>query len=428
MNKRPLTFLHGRGAADADLTPEDFRRIIGEAFANIQPGTRVLAVVPDKTRDDNTDILFPIAAEILAERGAARLDAIIAQGTHIPLSDADKREKIGADGPEKLPLLENIFDHEWANPDALVSIGKLAAEEVGTITGWIYAEAVNLTINKLLAPGEYDLILIFGGTMPHEVAGFGGGAKYFFPGVSGAELTNATHWLGALVSVEKTIGRVETATRHLIEAAADHITTPVICLTTVVSRTAENRIRIHALFAGDYRSALRAGAEVSRQVHIKYTGRKYRRVVALLDEHYDELWVGGKASYRLGGIIEPGGELIIYAPHLHCISVTHGEVIERYGYAPLEKVREMVAASGELQANLCVAAHLAHVAYGSRVDENGEVQQRYKITMATAISEEVCRRVNLGYLDWREFDISDYENDSDTFVVERAGVDLYLVE
>jgi nickel-dependent lactate racemase len=428
VNERPFSNLSGYGAADADLTVEDFRRIIGEAFANVAPGTRVLAVVPDKTRDDNTHILFPIAAEILAERGAAKLDAIIAQGTHTPLSDADKREKIGADGPDKLPLLENIFDHEWDNPEQLTTIGHLSSEQVSEITGGLYTVPVNLTINKLLAPGMYDLVLIFGGTMPHEVAGFGGGAKYFFPGVAGAELTNATHWLGALVSVEKTIGRVETATRHLIEASADHITTPVICLTTVVSRTPEKRVRIHALYAGGYREALRAGAEVSRYVHIKYTGRQYKRVVALLDEHYDELWVGGKASYRLGAIIEPGGELIIYAPHLHCISVTHGAVIERYGYAPLEKVREMVAASGELQANLCVAAHLAHVAYGSRVDEHGEIQQRFKITMATAISEEICRRVNLGYMDWHEFRREDYKSDPDMFVVERAGVDLYLVD
>jgi nickel-dependent lactate racemase len=420
-------FLHGFGAPDADLTEQDFRAIIGEALARVPAGSRVLAVVPDKTRDDNTDVLFPIATEILAENGAAKLDVIIAQGTHIRLSDADKRAKIGADKNE-IALLGNIFDHEWDNPEQLTTIGNLTANEVSKITGGLYSEPVQLTINKLLAPGVYDTVLILGGTMPHEVAGFGGAAKYFFPGVSGADLTNATHWLGALVSVEKTIGRVETPTRHLIEAAADFIQAQVISFTTVVSRTHENRVRIHALYAGDYRSSLRAGAEVSRYVHIKYTGRQYKRVVALLDEHYDELWVGGKASYRLGAVVEPGGELIIYAPHLHCISVTHGAVIERHGYAPLEKVREMVAASGELQANLCVAAHLAHVAYGSRIDEHGEIQQRFKITMATAIDEETCRKVNLGYLDPATFRREDYENDPDTFIVERAGVDLYLVD
>src|SRR5204863_1363040 len=113
--------------------------------------------------------------------------------------------------------------------------------------------------------------------------------------------------------IEKVIGRVETPTRHMIESAADFIAAQIITLNSVVTRDDNNHLRSHALFAGDFRQAFRQAAEVSRHVHIKYTGRKYKRVVALLDEHYDELWVGGKASYKLGGIIEEGGELIIYA-------------------------------------------------------------------------------------------------------------------
>ena len=173
---------------------------------------------------------------------------------------------------------------------------------------------------------------------------------------------------------------------------------------------------------------MRAGAEISKVVHIKYTGRKYRRVVALLDEHYDELWVGGKASYKLGGIIKDGGELIIYAPQMRCISETHGEIIERYGYAAIEKMQELVAESGDLEENLCVAAHLAHVAYAGRQNEHGDIVPRYNITLASQIDEVACRRVNLGYMDFRTFCREDYEHDPDTLIVERAGRDLYLVE
>lgn len=247
--------------------------------------------------------------------------------------------------------------------------------------------------------------------------------------MAGAELTHATHWLGALATIENVIGRIETPTRHLIESAADFVSAEVISICSVVSRNSENRLNTHAVFAGDFRLALRRAAEISRQVHIKYTGRKYQRVIALLDEHYDEMWTGGKASYRLGAIIETGGELIIYAPHLKCISETHGHSIERFGgYAPLEKVKELVAESGELQQNLCVAAHLAHVAYAGRAGENGEWNTRFKITLASQVSEKICRRVNLNFLDYQTFNAADYENDSDTLIVERAGRDLYLVE
>lgn len=421
-------FIAGSGAPAMDLNAADCRSILRQALSKIASGAKVLAIIADSTRDDNTPELFPIAAEILAEKRPAEFDALVAQGTHSPMSAAEKLRKIGARSLAEIPNLKNIFDHDWSDPAELSNIGELSAARVRAITGNLFTEPIKLSINKLLAAAIYDYVLIFGGVVPHEVAGFAGGAKYFFPGVAGAELTHATHWLGALNTIEKTIGRVETPTRHLIEAAADFVPAAVISISSVVSRTSDNRLQTHAVFAGDFRLALRRAAEVSRRVHVKYTNRKFRRVVALLDEHYDELWTGGKASYRLGAIIEPGGELIIYAPHLTCISETHGAAIERFGgYAPLEKIKELVAASGELQQNLCVAAHLAHVAYAGRIGDDGETTTRFKITLASKVSEEICRRVNLGYLDHRNFQTADYENDPDALIVERAGRDLYLV-
>ena len=412
----------GTGSPEADLSDELLREIVRNALADIPRDSRVLAIIPDKTRDDNTHILFPAAA---AELDGSQLDVLVAQGTHSAMSAEEKLKKIGS--PSNWS--GEVFDHRWDDANELVTIGELPREQVREITGGLFDESIPLSINRLLAPGTYDVVLIFGATVPHEVAGFAGGAKYFFPGVAGAELTHKTHWLAALATIEKIIGRIETPTRHLIEAAADHVQAEVIAFTSVHTRDGEDRLRTHALFAGDYRSSLRKAAEVSRQVHIKYAGRRYRRVVAILDEHYEDLWLGGKASYRLGNVIEEGGELIIYAPRLRCISETHGDDIERFGgYAPLEQVKDLVAASGELQSNLCVAAHLAHVSYAGRQDGDGKFVPRYRITLASQVDEETCRRVNLNYLDYRTFQPTDYANDPNTLVVERAGRDLYLVE
>jgi nickel-dependent lactate racemase len=398
----------------------DLSAILEGALAVIEPGERVLAIIPDKTRDDNTDLLFPLAADFLARRGVASFDALVAQGTHPPMSHAQKLAKIGAsDFPGQL------FDHRWNEPDELITLGELSATTVKELTSGLIEEAVPVSINKLLAPGVYDTVLVFGATVPHEVAGFAGGAKYFFPGVAGPELTHTTHWLGALAEIENIIGRVETPTRRLIEAAADLIAARVISLNSVVSRNDEGELITYALFTGEIKEAFRRAAEVSRQVHIHYTGRKYRTVVALLDPHYDEMWVGGKASYKLGAIVEDGGELIIYAPHLTKLSETHGALIEKYGYAPLESVRDMLGASAELRENLCIAAHLAHVAYAGRTDEQGRIVPRYRITMATGLDEETCRRVNLGYLDHRTIDLDVMESQPDTLVLKDAGRDLY---
>jgi len=401
--------------------PVILSNIIQQALDVIRPGERVLAIIPDKTRDDNTHELFPIANEFLTKRGVVSFDALVAQGTHPPMSAAQKLTKIG-----NVNFRGSLFDHRWDDPSELITLGELSGETVQELTNGLIDNTVPVSINKLLAPGIYDTVLVFGATVPHEVAGFAGGAKYFFPGVAGPELTHTTHWLGALAGIENIIGQVDTPTRRLIEAAADLIPARIISLNTVVSRNDGNLVT-YALFAGDIKEAFRQAAEVSRQVHIRYTGRKYKRVIALLDPHYDELWVGGKASYKLGAIIEEGGELIIYAPHLTKLSETHGELIEKYGYAPLESVRDMLGVSQELRENLCIAAHLAHVAYAGRVDQQGRIVPRYQITMATGLNEETCRRVNLGYLDYRTLDYEAMRSDPDTLVVRDAGRDLYQV-
>jgi nickel-dependent lactate racemase len=396
--------------------------IIQQALDVIQPGERVLAIIPDKTRDDNTHQLFPIANEFLNKRGVASFDALVAQGTHPPMSQSQKLSKIGLAN-----FSGQLFDHRWDEADELIKLGDLSPETVHDLTGGLIDQAVPVSINKLLAPGIYDTVLVFGATVPHEVAGFAGGAKYFFPGVAGPELTHTTHWLGALAGIENIIARVDTPTRRLIEAAADLVPARIISLNTVVSRELDGELVTYALFAGEIREAFRRAAEVSRQVHIRYTGRKYKKVIALLDPHYDELWVAGKASYKLGAIIEEGGELIIYAPQLTKISETHGALIEKYGYAPLEVVRDMLGVSQELRENLCIAAHLAHVAYAGRLDEHGKVIPRYQITMASGLDEETCRRVNLGYLDHRSLDYEALRSDPDTLIVENAGRDLYQI-
>src|SRR5215813_10769766 len=103
----------------------DLSDIVHEALAVVQRGERVLAIIPDKTRDDNTDLLFPIANQFLTERGVACLDALVAQGTHPPMTDAQKRAKIGIDD-----FTGQIFDHCWDRADQIVTLGELSRETV----------------------------------------------------------------------------------------------------------------------------------------------------------------------------------------------------------------------------------------------------------------------------------------------------------
>src|SRR5436853_7277646 len=125
----------GKGSPEFDLSPDEMRGILEHALMSIAPGARVLAISPDKTRDDNTDVLFPFAAEILSARKVAQMDALVAQGTHVPMTNEEKQFKIGITNGQSVPGLGQIYDHKWNIPEELVTIGELSAARVTELTG-----------------------------------------------------------------------------------------------------------------------------------------------------------------------------------------------------------------------------------------------------------------------------------------------------
>src|ERR1051326_963799 len=93
MSSKPAPSSIGHGSPNSDLSRAELRQIVEDALLHIAPGARVLAIIPDKTRDDNTDILFPFAADILSSRQVSQFDALVAQGTHSPMTTDEKRSK-----------------------------------------------------------------------------------------------------------------------------------------------------------------------------------------------------------------------------------------------------------------------------------------------------------------------------------------------
>src|SRR5439155_896347 len=125
-----------------DLSPAELREILEHTLLRIAPGARILAIIPDKTRDDNTDLLFPFAADILSSRQVAQFDALVAQGTHGPMTIEEKRSKLGFANGTLAPVLGQIFDHEWNVPEELTTIGELSAAEVTRLTNGLISDAV----------------------------------------------------------------------------------------------------------------------------------------------------------------------------------------------------------------------------------------------------------------------------------------------
>jgi len=381
----------------------------------------VLILIPDHTRSLPLPFLFRALVEILSD--TKQLDFMVALGTHPPLSEENLNKLIGITKDERRSIFKHvgIHNHAWNSPSALTMLGTIEQDEIREIAGerWHSSlpKQVPIRINKAVL--EYDQIIILGPTFPHEVVGFSGGAKYLFPGISGADMINATHWLGALAGVVGTIGIKDTPVRDMIHAAARRLKTPV----TLVALTVENH-DLAGLFIGDLYEAWDAAAAFSSQRHIHWVDMPFQRVLSCAPPMYDELWTGAKAMYKLEPAVAIGGEVVIYAPHLDAVSHVHGKYIYEVGYHTLPYFLNDWERFKHIP--LGVLAHSTHLR-GSGVLEKGIEKANVRVTLASKIPAEDCARLNLGYMDPSKINVDEWKNREDEGVlyVPKAGEILY---
>jgi nickel-dependent lactate racemase len=414
----------GKGSCDRALSESEVRELMASALSGAGvDGKRVLVIIPDGTRTAPIPMMFRLFHESLKDRVAA-LDFLIALGTHQPMSEEAINRLVGVTAEERATRYArvNIFNHRWDVPDQLVELGEISENEIAEITNGLLRQSVKVRLNKLLF--DYDQIVICGPTFPHEVVGFSGGNKYFFPGVSGAEVINFSHWLGAVITSYEVIGTRYTPVRRVIDRAASFIQLPKLCFSMVVK--GEEMV---GLYIGSPEEAYEEAASLSSQVHIKWVDRPFKRVLSVMPHMYDDIWTASKGMYKLEPAIEDGGEVIIYAPHIDEISYTHGRVLDEIGY----HVRDYFVKQWDRFKHYPwgVIAHSTHLrGVGTYDAETGIETPRIKVALATQIPRERCERVNLGYLDPETIDIDEWKGreDEGILLVPKAGEMLYRLK
>jgi lactate racemase len=414
-----MSTLSQTAPAGQHLTAEQARALIAEACPPKDYRDRkVLLIVPDATRTCPLGMIF---SGLYDRIGAATkaFDVMIALGTHQPMSEEAICERLEITAEERRAKYGSVkfINHEWDNPAALREIGHLSTSDTRALTGGLFAMEVPVRVNARLY--DYDQIIIIGPVFPHEVVGFSGGNKYLFPGVSGPEVLNFFHWLGAVVTNPMIIGNKWTPVRKVVDHIGAMVKVPKLCLCMVVEKA-----QLAGLFIGTPEGAWDQASELSRKLHITYKDRPFHTVLSCAPKMYDEIWVAGKCMYKLEPVVADGGELIIYAPHVHEISVTHGEHIRQVGYHCVEYFRGQWDKYQHFPWG--TLAHSTHVR-GIGKYENGVEQCRVKVTLATAIPEEECLAVNLGYRDPATINPADYADREDEGIlyVPKAGEMLY---
>lgn len=430
------------GGPEQTLSDEQIEGFVREQLASADLDGRSLCVlVPDGTRS------CPLPLLVRAIHGAvhgrvSRLTILIALGTHPGMTEQQLADHLGypvGQLEERLPGT-TVLNHEWWEPEALTEVGTISAERIGELSGGMLHEQVVVRVNRNVV--EHDRTLIVGPVFPHEVVGFSGGNKYLFPGVSGREVINVSHWLGALITSAEIIGTLGiTPVRALIDEAAALIPGERLALCVVTKSghaaaepeeieprdpdtapTGGAATQLHAMTFGDAQGAWAAAARVAAETHVRYLDAPVRRVLSILPPLYDEMWTGAKGFYKVEPIVADGGQVVVYAPHITEISVTHPAVSEVGYHCRDYFVKQWDRFKHYPWGDL---AHSTHLRGAGTYDEVHGERNRVTVTLATGIPEEQVRAVNLDYLDPAEIDIDEWAADPDTLVVPNAGEDLY---
>lgn len=409
------------GGVGEQLDPRQVREFLDRALAGAElDRQRVCLVVPDRTRTCPLPSLLAAFRDALAGR-AKEVTVVIALGTHAGLGEEALAAHLGyrAGRVEETYPGWQIVNHESWRPETFTLLGTIDADRLGELTGGrLTGSAVDVRINRHVA--EADLAIVVGPVFPHEVVGFSGGNKYFFPGVAAAELIDLSHWVGALITSAEMIGTAGvTPVRALINEAARLIPARRLALCLVVASGTDT---LHAAAFGTPEDAWAACAAISAETHVTYLDRPYRRVLSIMPAKYEDIWTAAKGFYKLEPIVADGGEVIIYAPHITEVSVMHPQITEigyhnrDYFVGQWERFRHRPW--GDL-------AHSTHLRGQGSWDPVGGERNRVTVTLATGIPEHVVRSVSLNYLDPASVDVAAYEADPDTFVEPHAGEVLY---
>ena len=412
----------GKGFTDRYLSEAEAHELVEQSIASLAvDGKRVLMIIPDGTRTMPMPLMFSLFQELLAPRVKA-LDYLVALGTHQPMSDAQLSKLVGQRVVHGQVGQTHIFNHEWSNPADFAHIGTIPAVEISRLSEGLMSQDVPVKLNKLIF--DYDQLIICGPVFPHEVVGFSGGNKYFFPGIAGPEIINFTHWLGAVMTNYKIIGAGYTPVRAVIDRAAAFIDRPAACFGLVVTHAG-----LAGLYFGSPHEAWQAASALSAQLHIVYVDRPFQRVISVMPELYDDLWTGAKGMYKMEPAVADGGEVVIYAPHIIEVSYTHGKIIDEIGYHCRDYFMKQWDKFKHYPGG--VLAHSTHLkGLGTYDAATGIETPRVQVTLATSIPEERCRRINLGYLDPATINLQGWQGreDEGILVAPRAGEMLYRVK
>jgi nickel-dependent lactate racemase len=349
------------GGAEVDLSAGQMKDLLAQALDKLGRRDRVLAVPPDVTRlHSQAGVLTCAVSELSGTRLKAVLPAI---GTHSAMTPA-QMDHMYPGIPHEL-----FHVHNWRTD--VETLGEVPAEFIREVSEGKLNFAWPAQVNRLIARGEFDLILSIGQVVPHEVIGMANYNKNILVGTGGRLSINRSHYLGAVYGMERIMGRADNPVRAVLNYASDRFLkdVPIVYVQTVVGRRKDGGLAARGLFIGDDVECFHRAAALSVKVNFEMMEKPIRKAVVFLDpREFHSTWLGNKAVYRTRMALADGAELMVLAPAVREFGEdkTIDKLIRKYGYHGTQATLKAVEENEDLAAELGAAAHLIHASSEGR--------------------------------------------------------------
>jgi nickel-dependent lactate racemase len=260
----------------------------------VEPGDRVVVVVPDSTRRAALEVVLPVVLAAVREAGPSEVAIRIANGTHRRSTAAELSALAALAGGAP------VGDRDADDPGAHEALGRFSG-------GLARIDAEAARADKLVLVGTISF---------HYLAGFGGGGKLLAPGLADRATALAIH---RRCLADPGPGRHPAARPGILAGNPLHgaigelllLAPPAFLVQVALRRDG----RPAAFFAGAVGLAHAAAAEFHRRHHEVPVGRALDLVVASAGgSPYDlNLYQAHKALEAACRAVRPGGTVVLAA-------------------------------------------------------------------------------------------------------------------
>ena len=342
----------------------------------VRPGQRVAIAVDDSSRSTRTDLMLPAVLAELAAAGVADADiaVFVALGTHRKMTEAEMADKY----TPAVVARYRIVNPDWRDAAAYRLVGKSTY-------------GFDIRIHREIV--EADFVIGVGQTVPHMIAGFGGGCKIINPGCSDGDTIGHMHWMCSRVPAGQLFAVRDNAVREVIDEAA------LKAGLKFIINEVPGAHGLGGVFAGDPVAAHRAACEYARESCLVKLRQRTEIVVADAYTADLDFWQALKGLNAAAGAVKPGGTVILVSPCPEGTSSQHEE-LTTIGYVEVETVQrllaegridEAVAANLVLGRGLLEHAHAILVTHGISREQTLAMRLEWAPTPQAALDQAIAR-------------------------------------